>query len=361
MNDRSLFIGLIEALGILVLEREKNSQSFHLIGPIPEWYRNFSGRIHTDEDEIQAYLGSPFLQHFLPEAHEFFDSRTIGQLASGLWSEQGADGQDQQFEAMAVAREDMKLVLIQRIGTGTLGLQAVLQTARESGLQHHQEMIEHKQVEQVLGGKLKQSEQLRDDLVVILDRLQLGTIMTDGEGRVTFLSKVAQQLLKTTEQAVAGQSWRDIQAFSEEGGNTVQEMVQRPVKERMKVPVVLEHGKGRRVSLEIDVQEDPRDSKRMIFFLYDVTEVHDLRGLLSEKSRFFDLVGKSSAMTDVYQRIQDIAPVEATVLVEGGDWNRKRISGSGYSPGQLSKRSSLHCRQLCRVDGLASWKPAFWS
>ncbi|MGB0909804.1 MAG: sigma-54 interaction domain-containing protein [Nitrospirales bacterium] len=321
----SLFNGLIEALNILVLKREKDSQSFQVIGPVPDWYRSFSGKNYSDQAEIQAYLQSPFLQHFFPEVDELFNAQCGGQISSGMWCEQGVDGQDHQFEAMAVSRQEMKFVLIQRVGTGTLGLQAVLQTARESGLQHHQEMAKQKQVERVLGGKLKRSEQRRDDLAVILDRLQLGTIMTDRDGHITFLSHIAQKFLKTTEQAIAGQLWSAIQVFSEDDKHAMQEMMKRPVPKRSKVPVVLEQGKGRRVSLEIDVQEDPRDPQRTIFFLYDVTEVQDLRGLLTEKSRFFDLVGKSPAMTEVYQRIRDIAPVDATVLIEGETGTGKEL------------------------------------
>ena len=343
MYNLSLLSGLIETLNILVLKREKNTHLFQLFGPISEWYRVFSGKSQTELADVQTYLQSPFLQHFLPDAQEFLDTQTTGHLSSGLWCEQGANGEDYQFEAMAVIREEMKLLIIQRVGAGTHGLQAVLQTARESGLQHHQAMMEQKQVEHVLGGKLEQSERLRDDLVAVLDRLELGTIMTNSVGVVTFVSHAAQRLLKTTEPATVGQKWSDIPAFSGQDKTLIQEMLQRPFEQRTKLPVVIEQGKGRRVSLEIDVQEDPRDSQRMIFFLYDVSEVQDLRGLLTEKSRFFDLVGKSSAMTELYKRIQDIAPVEATVLVEGETGTGKELVARAIHQSEQSKRWSI-CR-----------------
>ena len=325
MNDRSLLNGLIEALTLLVLRREKGSKSFQLIEPIPNWYCDFSGKTPDEVLASQAYLDSPFLQNFLPDAHEFWDTERAGRITSGIWCESGVDGEDHEFEAMAVAQESVKLLVIQKVGGETSVLQEVLQTARESGLQHHQAMVEHKQVEQVLGSMLERSEQRCEDLVAILDRLRLGTIMTNIEGRVTFLSLAAQKILKTTETAVAGQLWSEIQAFSEKDQLALQEMLGCPVHERVKVPVVLEQGKGRRVSLEIDVQEDPRNPQRTIFFLYDVTEIQDLRKLLTEKSRFFDLVGKSQAMADVYRRIQDIASVEATVLIEGETGTGKEL------------------------------------
>ncbi|GJL50763.1 MAG: hypothetical protein NPIRA01_19900 [Nitrospirales bacterium] len=325
MNELSLFSGVIEALSILVLKREKISQTFQCLHPLPEWYRVFLGKTSEKFPTIQPDLQSPFLQHFLPEVHEFLDSQTSGQLTSGIWSEQGADGADYQFEATAVASPEMEILLIQRIGGGALALQTVLQSAREGGLQHQQAMAEHKQVERALGGKLERSEQLRDDLMVILDRLQLGTIMTDAQGRITFVSLVAQELLKLTEGEVVGQLWNAIPAFSESDRTILHDMVQQPIDERCKVPVVIEQTRGQRVSLEIDIQEDPRDSQRTIFFLYDVTEVEGLREILTEKNRFFDLVGKSPAITDVYTRIQDIAPTDATVLIEGETGTGKEL------------------------------------
>ncbi|WP_447969123.1 sigma-54 interaction domain-containing protein [Nitrospira sp. M1] len=325
MHELSLFTGLSEALSILVLKRERASHSFHSLHSVPEWYRTFLGKSLEDFPDIQPDLDSPFLQHFLPQVHEFLDGQTTGQLTSGIWCEQGADGKDYQFEATAVASTDSQLLLIQRIGGGALELQTVLQTAREGGLQHQRAIAEHKQAEQVLGGKLERSEQLRDDLMVILDRLQLGTIMTNVEGRITFVSLVAQEILTLTESAVVGQPWNAIPAFSEHDKAALQDMIRQSISERVKVPVVVEQGRGRRVSLEVDVQEDPRDSQRTIFFLYDVTEVHNLREVLTEKHRFFDLVGKSAAITDVYTRIHDIAPTDATVLIEGETGTGKEL------------------------------------
>ncbi|GJL53369.1 MAG: sigma-54-dependent Fis family transcriptional regulator [Nitrospirales bacterium] len=325
MHEPSLFTGLSEALSILVLKREGVSRSFHTLHSIPEWYRTFLGKSLEDFPNLLPDLDSPFLKHFLPQVHEFLDGQTTGQLTSGIWCEQGADGKDYQFEATAVASADTQLLLIQRMDRGELELQTVLQTAREGGLQHQRDMAEHKQVERQLGGKLERSEQLRDDLLVILDRLQLGTIMTDAQGRMTFVSRVAQELLKLKESDVIGRLWHVIPAFSADDKAALEDMIRQPIGKRTKVPVVFESVRKRRVSLEIDVQQDPRDPQRTIFFLYDVTEVHDLREVLTGQHRFFDLVGKSPAITDVYARIQDIAPTDATVLIEGETGTGKEL------------------------------------
>jgi DNA-binding NtrC family response regulator len=82
---------------------------------------------------------------------------------------------------------------------------------------------------------------------------------------------------------------------------------------------------GRRLWLEADVKDDPRDPRGKIFFLYDVTEVHDLRRLLDERAQFYDLLGKSAVMQQVYQQIRAVARVDSTVLIEGETGTGKEL------------------------------------
>jgi DNA-binding NtrC family response regulator len=48
--------------------------------------------------------------------------------------------------------------------------------------------------------------------------------------------------------------------------------------------------------------------------------------MLSEKARFHDLVGRSPGMVRVYEQIRDLAPVDATVLIEGETGTGKELA-----------------------------------
>ena len=213
MNDSSLLTGLIEGLSILVLKQEKFSQDFRPVGTLPEWIRMMTGDAQSKEAYLSALLASPFLQHFLIEVHEFFASQSQGKLISGMWSERGSDHRDHEFEAIAVAGLEDNLLLIRRIEHGGIDVQNVLQTARERGLQHHRSIVKQQKIQQVLGDQLEQSEQLRDDLVAILDRLRLGTIMTNQQGQITFVSRAVPQLLNRAEPDLIGCHWRSFLFF----------------------------------------------------------------------------------------------------------------------------------------------------
>ncbi len=105
----------------------------------------------------------------------------------------------------------------------------------------------------------------------------------------------------------------------------LQTLSEKRPEQRAKIAVNLDRSDGRRVWLEVDVKDDPRDPRGKIFFLYDVTEVHDLRRLLDERAQFHDFLGKSKPMRQVYQQIREVARVDSTVLIEGETGTGKEL------------------------------------
>ncbi len=171
----------------------------------------------------------------------------------------------------------------------------------------------------------RQVEKSRNDLGSILNELRIGTAMTDEKGRVVFLNAAAQQLFARPDTDMLDMPWKELFGLDPEDTVQLQALIQKPPKERAKIPVHLDRTDGRRVWLEVDVKDDPRDARGKIFFFYDVTEVHDLRRLLDERAQFHDLLGKSKAMQLVYQQIRDVARVDSTVLIEGETGTGKEL------------------------------------
>ena len=170
----------------------------------------------------------------------------------------------------------------------------------------------------------RQVEKSRNDLGSILDELRIGTVMTDEDGRVVFLNAAARQLFAWPDNDRLGVAWKDLFGLNPEDTGKLQTLMQKSAEERARIPLHLDRSEGR-VWLEVDVKDDPRDARGKIFFLYDVTEVHDLRRLLDERAQFHDLLGKSKAMQLVYQQIRDVARVDSTVLIEGETGTGKEL------------------------------------
>ena len=182
-----------------------------------------------------------------------------------------------------------------------------------------------KLAENQLQEMLRQVERSRNDLGSILDELRIGTVMTDEHGGVVFLNTAARQLFDRPAAAAREMSWRKLFRLDPENTSQLQTLIEKPVAERSRISLHLDRSDGRRAWLEVDVKDDPRDARGKIFFLYDVTEVHDLRRLLDERAQFHDLLGKTAAMQQVYQQIRDVARVDATVLIEGETGTGKEL------------------------------------
>jgi PAS domain S-box-containing protein len=186
-------------------------------------------------------------------------------------------------------------------------------------------VTERKLAEARLAELHSQVEKSRNDLSSILNELRLGTAMTDQIGRIVFLNDVAQGLFGNKGVAAYGQAWEELLPLDEEDRDGLRELLRKPQRQRGKLPVHVDLADGRRVWLEVEVKDDPRDARGKIFLLYDVTDVHDLRLLLDERARFHDLLGRSKAMQVVYQQIRDVAQVDSTVLIEGETGTGKEL------------------------------------
>ena len=171
----------------------------------------------------------------------------------------------------------------------------------------------------------RQVERSRNDLGSILNELRIGTVMTDENGHVLFLNAVARQLFGRPESATTDLPWQKLFSLDSENTRNLQALIEEPIAERNRIPLHLDGTDGRRLWLEVDVKDDPRDPRGKIFFLYDVTDVHDLRRLLDERAQFYDLLGKSVAMQQVYQHIRAVARVDSTVLIDGETGTGKEL------------------------------------
>ena len=183
-------------------------------------------------------------------------------------------------------------------------------------------VTDRKLAENRLRELLCQIERSRNDLDSILNALLIGAVMSDENGQVVFINTAARHLFGRDG---LGLAWKDLFGLNSEDSRNFKLLTEKPAEERARIPLHFDRSDGRRIWLEVDVNDDPRDARGKIFFLYDVTEVHDLRRLLDERAQFHDLLGKSKAMQQVYQQIRDLAQVDSTVLIEGETGTGKEL------------------------------------
>ena len=187
---------------------------------------------------------------------------------------------------------------------------------------HHEELARSKtQLEHVYA----QVEKMRDDLASILNQLEIGTILINDKGNIDFISEVASNIFNQSREDAHGQAWEKVLALPKAQETVLKTMMKAPPHERSKVPMQFDSSLGKRFWLEVDTKEDHQDPTRKLFVFYDTTEIHDLRQIINKETQFQDLVGKSQAMREVYQRIIDVAPLDVPVLITGDTGTRKEL------------------------------------
>jgi sigma-54 dependent transcriptional regulator, acetoin dehydrogenase operon transcriptional activator AcoR len=184
-------------------------------------------------------------------------------------------------------------------------------------------VTERKSAENRLRELLSQVERSRNDLDSILNALLIGAVMSDENGRVVFMNTAARHLFARDG---LGLAWQELFGLNSEDSHNFKLLTEKPAQERSRAPLHFDRSDGRRIWLEVDVKDDPRGARGKIFFLYDVTEVHNLRRLLDDRAQFHDLLGKSKAMQQVYQQIRDLSQVDSTVLIEGETGTGKELA-----------------------------------
>jgi transcriptional regulator with PAS, ATPase and Fis domain len=261
----------------------------------------------------------------LHEAGEFWQGHDHGKLQSGLWSEPALMGDESYLEATALVQKGKRFLIVQRYQPEMITIQPVLQKARENHLAHGQELEVRKDVEARLGSQLAESEQIRDDVMAVLDHLQLATVMIDENNVVTYASPAVFHLFAIDTQNLVGGLWTQTLPLTAEQCSQIQEQMALPERRRIAVAVSLQKKQKPGLEIEVEVRDDPRNQRRTILFLKDMTEVKDLRRQLIGHAHFEKLIGKSPAMQVLYQKIQEIAPVDVPVLIQGETGTGKEL------------------------------------
>jgi signal transduction histidine kinase/DNA-binding response OmpR family regulator len=137
MSANSLFESFLADQGYALFEVLGDGE-FVAVGDCPAWCRDvFEIRSETGKRNRLAE-NSPFLENFLVDAEEFWNSKSEGSAASGNWTERDKNGRDIPLEAFALSLDDKRILILRNLSANFAEQQKWFQTARDSLLVHEQ-------------------------------------------------------------------------------------------------------------------------------------------------------------------------------------------------------------------------------
>ncbi|HSB16541.1 MAG TPA: sigma 54-interacting transcriptional regulator [Bryobacteraceae bacterium] len=298
-------LGLLSALDNAVLRKDEKGR-WRLVETPPEWFIKLYPGAESPSG-LHAEEWSPFLETFLENAGDFLCESPGGRLKSGPWTESTPDGEEIDMEATILRHKGKTLLVLTHRGEEYGERRQILQKAREKSL------------------KYQKLERVHDELALVLNQLEVGALTTDAAGRCVFLSEPARRLFDMDEKEVLGRRWLDLKILDSAGRRLLELMARLLPAERTRVPLHWERDDGRAFWMEVDLRDHPKDARKKIVFLYDVSELHSLRRLLGDQGQFENLVGKNDAMRRLYQSIENLTGVDTTVLIEGETGTGKEL------------------------------------
>ena len=179
---------------------------------------------------------------------------------------------------------------------------------------------------EALDATLELVRRTRDDNEATLDMLQLGIVRLDGDARIVFLNRAIETFCDVSRETMLGRHYTDLCFVDDD----LEQFVARHLGGRQGVGekrLRLEtRGRvGYLYRLDIEVQRDLVMPEDTLLLLYDVTDVTELRRQLEHRETFHDLVGHSAPMASLFKRIQEVASVDFTVLIEGDTGTGKEL------------------------------------
>lgn len=153
------------------------------------------------------------------------------------------------------------------------------------------------------------------DLLNVLNLLDVGTIVLQEDGIISFASAGTARLGPGMD-GLQGRHWTSALPVSGWAAAELRRMAERPEANRSRFTVRLQAAEHEDRRVEVRVHDDPRDHRRRILFLYDVTRVRALQAALRGQTRG-SIAGSSGPMLVLYRQVSQLASTPWPVLVVG--------------------------------------------
>ncbi|MGB2821501.1 MAG: sigma 54-interacting transcriptional regulator [Phycisphaerae bacterium] len=163
---------------------------------------------------------------------------------------------------------------------------------------------------------------------VILDSINEGVFTVDRDWRITSFNRAAESITGVKRRDAVGRQCCEVFRTNTCESRCVLKQTLSTGQPTINVPVYMVDAAGNRVPIRISAAVLRDESGKVIGGVetfQDLSQVEELRKQLEAKYTFADIVGRSPAMTRLFEIIPQIADSDSTVLIEGASGTGKEL------------------------------------
>ena len=187
---------------------------------------------------------------------------------------------------------------------------------------------------------------------LILDSVAAGVFTVDLERRITCFNREAERITGLSRDAAVGMFWADAVRASDAEKDCALEHSLKTGEPIINKAIYLVDTKGGRVPVSITtaaLRETDGTLIGAVESFRDLTLVEDLKRRVSEQYTMEDIIGRSSAMQEIFRLLPIVAESDAIVLVEGPSGTGKELVARAIhnlSPRKAHRFVAVNCGAL---------------
>ncbi len=171
-----------------------------------------------------------------------------------------------------------------------------------------------------LADLLKHVKYGEKSLKIILDHLELAIFTVNRGGHITFFNDAAESMTGYTREQVLGKSGSIILGPEEHGAWRIIEACLASDHSGSTGPTKIVTAQGDIVDARADFMPLTNDREELVgglVTLQDLTLVLQLDEVKTDQASFYSMVGRDPVMQKIFEMVEQVAPSDATVLIEG--------------------------------------------
>lgn len=188
----------------------------------------------------------------------------------------------------------------------------------------------------------------------LLDRMDIGTIFMGEDDRIKFMNTFMCRLLGIAREEATDKKWQDVLRLNADGRRQLSDLLtgKRDRDRAVTINLPTDDGSQRVMNVTMGSQRGKYGAKTI--FAYDVTELERLRSHVGERSEHETFITRDPALLRILQRVQMLASIDVTTLVEGETGTGKELIARSLHEASLRSSApfvAVNCANLTTTLG----------